>query len=422
MRNNLAVVGEALGAVADALEPFVRRVIGAILGADRDWTDILREKDVKAGYANPVYRPGDLVPLLRVLTERLGAHGYPFAETMPQIGGTYANELRSVRNSWAHLQPFSDADTYRALDTAERLLRTAGAFDAADRVGANREAVLDRLAKHKVAASTSSSAPETVPATDAEVVPPSPAEDHLGQVPVDSMATRIEEQDDRSESIDLEAALRDILASLDRPIPMAALSQRLIRNFGVEAVEAWGGRGGFAAFITSTEPAARLSGPLPGYVHPTGRPVPPGWDREDRESDVPDAIRSLRSADAELPLVTWDRMRDTIQFAISTAPPIALGTHALARSEVDRRSSLAIADAARDGRLIYRAHVAWVFKALQSEHASETEVTLQSAIAAVAVYLVSLAPRAEISPDVLHPDIKLWVAGGAEALRSTGES
>ena len=403
MNRNLAVVGNALQIVASALEPFVRRVVVEETGFDGEWTDLLREKDERAGYTNPVYREGDLVPLLRVLTERLGAHGYPFSRVMPQISGTYANELRSVRNLWAHLQSFTDADTFRALDTSERLLRTAGLFDAADRISLERDAAFDRLVvARKVPA------PDVPEELTDYADAPVPAEDHRDQVPVDSMASRIAQQDEATGESDLAEALRQLLAELDRPIPMAALSQKLIGVFGVGAVEGWSAVGGFGAFIAQAEPRAALSGPLPGYVHPPGRAVPVGWEREDHEAELPEAIRALRSADGDLPLVTWPRMRDTIRFAISGEPPLTL-SGALSRSEVERRSVHAIAEAARSGHLIYRAHVSWVLKALQREHPKEVVVSMQSAVAAVATYLVSLAPVVGVSPEVLHADIRVWL-------------
>lgn len=398
---NLAVVGDALRLVARSLEVLVQRVVTEDVGYRGEWTDLLREKDQKAGYANPIYRAGDVVPLLRMLTERLGSHGYPFSQVMPQIGGTYANELRSIRNLWAHLQPFTDSDTYRALDTAERLLRAAGLFDAADRLSLDREAALDRLIASRGAMSESAD----VSAADTPV----PAENHRDQVPVDSKARRIADEDAAAEESDLAAALRQLLDELDRPIPMAALSQKLLRAFGNEAVQGWGAVGGFAAFIAQVEPTAALSGPTPGYVHPPGRSVPPDWDREDHEGEIPGTIRALRSADAELPLVAWPRLRDTITFAIQSEPPIVLTATPMPRQEIDRRSAHAIGEAARNGRLIYRAHVSWVLKALQQQHAKDAAVSASSAMAAVATYLVSLAPTAGVAQAALHSGIRLWL-------------
>lgn len=54
---------------------------------------MLSEKGERAGYSGPRFESGDLVPVLRVMTERLGAHGFLFADAMAPIVATYANEL-----------------------------------------------------------------------------------------------------------------------------------------------------------------------------------------------------------------------------------------------------------------------------------------------------------------------------------------
>ena len=46
----------------------------------------------------------------------------------------FASELREVRNGWAHNDAFNPDDTYRALDSMERLLTAAGAAEQADEV------------------------------------------------------------------------------------------------------------------------------------------------------------------------------------------------------------------------------------------------------------------------------------------------
>ena len=60
------------------------------------------------------------------MTERLGDIGYPFSRHMSRQAQNYASELRDVRNRWAHNEQFTAADAYRAIDTAELLLRAIG--------------------------------------------------------------------------------------------------------------------------------------------------------------------------------------------------------------------------------------------------------------------------------------------------------
>ncbi len=41
-----------------------------------------------------------------------------FRKTLGQAERTLVSELREVRNRWAHQEPFSSDDAYRALDSA----------------------------------------------------------------------------------------------------------------------------------------------------------------------------------------------------------------------------------------------------------------------------------------------------------------
>ena len=50
-----------------------------------------------------------------------------FAKTLGYAERSLVSEIRSVRNQWAHQQPFSGDDTYRALDSMERLLNAISA-------------------------------------------------------------------------------------------------------------------------------------------------------------------------------------------------------------------------------------------------------------------------------------------------------
>ena len=64
--------------------------------------------------------------MLRVMTERLGDIGFPFSRHLSRQAQNYASELRDVRNRWAHNEKFTAAEAYRAIDTAELLLRAIG--------------------------------------------------------------------------------------------------------------------------------------------------------------------------------------------------------------------------------------------------------------------------------------------------------
>lgn len=138
--SNRERVARALEITAEALGPFVARQLAPHVPPGAEWPAILLVLDeqkgtVKAGF---LYAPTDLSLQLRVMTERLGALGFPFSSALSRAEQNLAGELRDIRNRSAHGAPFNFDDTYRALDTAERLLRAADQPTAADRIKAER--------------------------------------------------------------------------------------------------------------------------------------------------------------------------------------------------------------------------------------------------------------------------------------------
>lgn len=116
-------VGRGLDAVRDGIRPVCE---GTWKGAYGDkWLDEVQGRD--RGSVG-VGDPNDLIFLLKgmqstwqeVWRQRLG-----------QAERAYTSELREARNQWAHGGQFSTDDTYRMLDTAERLLQ---AFSAAEQL------------------------------------------------------------------------------------------------------------------------------------------------------------------------------------------------------------------------------------------------------------------------------------------------
>lgn len=127
--------------MAPALDDFISLVIGQAdpaLGAD--WVKLVKDKDARNGApAGRTYDPLDPQVQFRILTETniTSSHQprwYPFKQSIGRSGETFANELREVRNNWAHNGTFSDDDAYRALDTGERLLKLIGALPESERV------------------------------------------------------------------------------------------------------------------------------------------------------------------------------------------------------------------------------------------------------------------------------------------------
>ncbi|BBX09940.1 DUF3320 domain-containing protein [Mycolicibacterium aichiense] len=168
-----ALVGQTLTTLAGGLSPFVSQVLNQLLPPGTDWAELLRAKDGANGRRGGEYQSRDLALMLRAMTERLGELGYPFNKAMPRQAEIYAKELREVRNKWAHTGDFSDAETYRAIDSAELLLRAVGATDVAERVHKLKSAVAPAapagkhsLAPPVVSVSTAPPAAEDAPRID----------------------------------------------------------------------------------------------------------------------------------------------------------------------------------------------------------------------------------------------------------------
>ena len=120
-------VGAALVAVRDGIQPEIERVWTALYGDD--WVEEVNSLD---NFPDSAPSPDDLVFLLKGVWNtwhKVWKHQFGYAER------NYVSELREARNRWAHNEKFSYDDTYRALDTAERVLT---AFNAAEQVEAVR--------------------------------------------------------------------------------------------------------------------------------------------------------------------------------------------------------------------------------------------------------------------------------------------
>jgi len=114
-------IGRALNAVRDGLRPVCEAAWKAAYGDD--WLTIVHGRDQHAvGLPNA----DDLAFLLK------GMHNTWAEVWRVRLGAgerAYASELREARNKWAHNGTFTSDDTYRILDTAERLLASISASE-----------------------------------------------------------------------------------------------------------------------------------------------------------------------------------------------------------------------------------------------------------------------------------------------------
>ncbi len=122
-------VGRALELLARGLGPFVDRNMADFLPTGRDWLQVMTQRATAVG-RQPKMARYDARVLLRAIWENPKA----FRQPLSRLELAYAREITEVANQWAHLEPFSEVDTIRALDTMVRVLRAAGAEDEASHV------------------------------------------------------------------------------------------------------------------------------------------------------------------------------------------------------------------------------------------------------------------------------------------------
>lgn len=131
------------------------------------WPAVLTELDRMRGKPPKVYVATDLQAQLKMLTERLGDLGFPFDDHR-RVVSTLGNELRIVRNRWAHNDELTALDAWRAHDFAVRLLEHFGDTAGITRACELRDEAFIALAAEKgVAAQLAALAPEPGPVTAA---------------------------------------------------------------------------------------------------------------------------------------------------------------------------------------------------------------------------------------------------------------
>ena len=116
-------VGRALDLLRDGLAPFVEREFTNVYGARAREEARRFVSDDRLNLDRP-FGDWDVAPLLRLMWD---AWHDVFRKTLGQAERSLISELRDVRNRWAHQQPFSTDDAYRALDSATRLLTAVSA-------------------------------------------------------------------------------------------------------------------------------------------------------------------------------------------------------------------------------------------------------------------------------------------------------
>jgi len=166
-------VGKALTALRDGLLPGLTRTWAAFYGDD--WVVKVNDLDT---YPEQNPSPDDVYFLLKGVWNSWHS---VFKRQFGHAERNFVSELREARNRWAHNEKFSSDDTYRVLDSIERLLGSFAAGEAADDVRVMKQDLLRRQiaeqarsVQRKAAATPTQGQPSVGLAPWREVVTPHP--------------------------------------------------------------------------------------------------------------------------------------------------------------------------------------------------------------------------------------------------------
>ncbi len=120
-------VGKALDLLKDGLGPFVAREVKAASGKN-----LLSAGDLQRFTSDPMLSQRPLVEwdAAGLLALMWDTWNQVFRQTLGPAERGYVGEMRGHRTRWAHQEPFSTDDAYRALDTTHRLLTSVSAPQA----------------------------------------------------------------------------------------------------------------------------------------------------------------------------------------------------------------------------------------------------------------------------------------------------
>ncbi|MDI9616722.1 MAG: Swt1 family HEPN domain-containing protein [Methanothrix sp.] len=122
-------VGKALELLRQGLAPFVEREIKEALKSGAITMERLQSFSEEEKLADRHISQWDAAGLLKLMWETWNEC---FKHTLGFSERSLVSELRDWRNRWAHQHTFSSDDTYRAIDSAARLLRAVSAPHAED--------------------------------------------------------------------------------------------------------------------------------------------------------------------------------------------------------------------------------------------------------------------------------------------------
>lgn len=131
-KSNRSKIGDAIELFKTGLRPFVERELEAHYG--KDWK--------KQAAESLRFDPGQDWDTWACLAAMWEHWNLVFKSTLGHAERSIVSELRDVRNKWAHEKTFSSDDTYRAMDSMERLLEAVGAGEIALQINQQKMEVM----------------------------------------------------------------------------------------------------------------------------------------------------------------------------------------------------------------------------------------------------------------------------------------
>ena len=128
--SNRERIDRGLQLLAQGLRPLVDSVMSANVPADKNWAELYETRQAARSGGGLKFSADDPRFLLKVISE----DGRLFSSRLSRAEQSFTSELWDTANKAAHGESFSADDTYRALDTMERLLTAVDAFAEADDV------------------------------------------------------------------------------------------------------------------------------------------------------------------------------------------------------------------------------------------------------------------------------------------------
>ena len=135
-------IGRALDVLGQGLMPFVKRECMAHYGVNWFEQASANLRDYQLPNKQNSDDHWDIQALLLVMWDQWNI---VFRNVLGQSERNLVSELRTVRNRWAHQEPFTLEEAYRALDSCRLLLNAVSAGELTAQIDTERKAVLAEM-------------------------------------------------------------------------------------------------------------------------------------------------------------------------------------------------------------------------------------------------------------------------------------